>query len=37
MDDLDDPVVFNAAVRDENARKNFWNHHSFAYLEDMIT
>jgi|LauGreDrversion4_2_1035121.scaffolds.fasta_scaffold3207793_1 hypothetical protein len=29
-----DPVL--AATRTQEARRNFWNHHSFMYLQDMI-
>ena len=29
-----DPVL--AATRTEHTRRNFWNHHSFLYLQDMI-
>jgi len=35
MDVLDaDPVL--AATRTEDARRNFWNHHSFFHLQEMI-
>ena len=29
-----DPVL--AATRTEHTRRNFWNHHSFMYLQEMI-